>query len=331
MKKNLEVVRNFCNHLFDVYDEDESNGLDCEEVTLLLKDICIEYELPEMSDDQISDIIKKFDADGNGVFDREELFAIVEPLFTSTQSRDFKIDPQEIKRKLTEINITLGQKKGGGFIPGLRALLEEKQNCLDLAQKVKKRQGTIMENFAKQFLNQVGVPVQGKLTPIPEGGMPYSNKLLAAPRGGINMGTTPAIPPREPNQGPEPLSIFDSPDPGPRVSLYTPDIDVLNFNGINNSKDLLPLDNLTHPEVAVRNFKKSKTLGTKKATFGSPNRAKNSKRRASLGDSAVDCKIFWEQTFASFFFWIFGLEFAVPRGIWRIRRITAEICRICQI
>ena len=26
----------------------------------------------------------------------------------------------------------------------------------------------------------------------------------------------------------------------------------------------------------------------------------------------VDCKIFWEQTLASFFFWIFGLEFAEP-------------------
>jgi hypothetical protein len=27
----------------------------------------------------------------------------------------------------------------------------------------------------------------------------------------------------------------------------------------------------------------------------------------------------------------FGLQFAFPRGIWRIRQITAEICRICQI
>ena len=25
----------------------------------------------------------------------------------------------------------------------------------------------------------------------------------------------------------------------------------------------------------------------------------------------------------------FGLQFAFPRGIWRIRQITAEICRIC--
>ena len=42
----------------------------------------------------------------------------------------------------------------------------------------------------------------------------------------------------------------------------------------------------------------------------------------------VDCKIFWEQTLASFLEGNFGLQFAVPRGIWRIRQITAEICRI---
>ena len=46
---------------------------------------------------------------------------------------------------------------------------------------------------------------------------------------------------------------------------------------------------------------------------------------------ALESKNFWEQTFASFLEWNFGLEFADPRGIWRIRRITAEICRICQI
>jgi hypothetical protein len=45
----------------------------------------------------------------------------------------------------------------------------------------------------------------------------------------------------------------------------------------------------------------------------------------------VDCKIFWEQTLASFLERNFGLQFAVPRGIWRIRQIAAEICRICQI
>ena len=43
----------------------------------------------------------------------------------------------------------------------------------------------------------------------------------------------------------------------------------------------------------------------------------------------VDCKIFWEQNFASFLERNFGFEFAEPGGIWRIRQITAEICRIC--
>ena len=43
----------------------------------------------------------------------------------------------------------------------------------------------------------------------------------------------------------------------------------------------------------------------------------------------VDCKIFLEQTFASFLEWNFGLEFAEPGGIWRIQQITAGICRIC--
>ena len=48
-------------------------------------------------------------------------------------------------------------------------------------------------------------------------------------------------------------------------------------------------------------------------------------------ETGVDCKNFWEQTFASFLEWNFGLEFSDPRGIWRIRLITAGICRICQI
>ena len=39
----------------------------------------------------------------------------------------------------------------------------------------------------------------------------------------------------------------------------------------------------------------------------------------------VDCKIFWEQIFASFLEWNFGLEFAESGEIWRIRQITAEI------
>ena len=42
-------------------------------------------------------------------------------------------------------------------------------------------------------------------------------------------------------------------------------------------------------------------------------------------------KIFLEQTLASFLERNFGFQFAEPGGIWRIRRIIAEICRICQI
>jgi hypothetical protein len=52
------------------------------------------------------------------------------------------------------------------------------------------------------------------------------------------------------------------------------------------------------------------------------------KKRAG---GVLDRKIFWEQTFASFLESNFALEFAEPGGIWRIRQITAEICRICQI
>jgi hypothetical protein len=42
-------------------------------------------------------------------------------------------------------------------------------------------------------------------------------------------------------------------------------------------------------------------------------------------------EIFWDQAFASFLEMNFGLQLAEPGGIWRIRQITAEICRICQI
>lgn len=235
MKKNLEVVRNFCNHLFDVYDADDSNGLDSDEVTLLLKDICVEYQLPKMTDDQILDVIQKFDTDGNGVFDREELFAIVEPLFTSTQQHDCKIDLKEIKRKLKEINITL-EKKKGGFIPGLKALLAEKQNWLELLQNLNKRQSTIMENFAKQFLNHVTLPPPGNLSPLPQ------------------RGHTPATPIRDLTSTTQTLTMIEAFDPGPTFYPHTPDIDFLNQNGIKNSQNLLPFQNLTHPNRQPKNF-----------------------------------------------------------------------------
>ena len=47
--------------------------------------------------------------------------------------------------------------------------------------------------------------------------------------------------------------------------------------------------------------------------------------------NGLDCKIFWEHTFASSIERNFGFQFAEPGEIWRIRQITAEICRICQI
>ena len=58
---------------------------------------------------------------------------------------------------------------------------------------------------------------------------------------------------------------------------------------------------------------------------------KNSRPPSHPQSPRLDCKIFWEQNLASFFFGHFGLQFAVPRGIWRIGQITAVICRICQI
>ena len=51
----------------------------------------------------------------------------------------------------------------------------------------------------------------------------------------------------------------------------------------------------------------------------------------NLDTPPLDCKIFWEQTFANFLERNFGLQFAEPGEIWRIRQIPAEICRICQI
>ena len=46
-----------------------------------------------------------------------------------------------------------------------------------------------------------------------------------------------------------------------------------------------------------------------------------------IGAHVQDSKIFWQQNFASFLEWNFGLQFAHPRGIWVIRQITAGIFR----
>ena len=54
---------------------------------------------------------------------------------------------------------------------------------------------------------------------------------------------------------------------------------------------------------------------------------------SELNSTAIseNLPLFWNRLLQVFFFSIFGLEFAETGKIWRIRQITAEICRICQI
>ena len=76
-------------------------------------------------------------------------------------------------------------------------------------------------------------------------------------------------------------------------------------------------------------FSKHPPRPSKKHSANSPNACESTHSPdCTLG---LNCKIFWKQTFASFLERNFSLEFAEFGGIWRIRQITAEICRICQI
>jgi hypothetical protein len=126
-----------------------------------------------------------------------------------------------------------------------------------------------MENFAKQFLNQATLPPTNTLEPLPQ------------------RGNTPAIPIRERTTINQPFTTIETLDFGPRLPVYPLDIDFLNSNGINYSKNLLPLGDLTQPNSQVQNIKKSKTLGAQRVGIGSrqPSKIDGAKRRASLDAS----------------------------------------------
>ena len=59
--------------------------------------------------------------------------------------------------------------------------------------------------------------------------------------------------------------------------------------------------------------------------------AKFALRTSKLNSTAISENLPLRRSLAIFLEWNFGLELAVPRGIWRTRRITLKVPRMCQI
>ena len=133
MKSNSNYLKNFCDDLFDRYDEDGSGGLDNDEMKNFLNDLCTEYDIPNLNDEQVQMFFDQHDLDGNGVFDKNEIYAIVEPIYRESEKQkelkriemNNKMGPEEIKEKLSNLRDKLKddvQQSKGTYIPGLKNL-----------------------------------------------------------------------------------------------------------------------------------------------------------------------------------------------------------------
>ena len=65
---------------FDLYDEDKSGFLEREEIKKLLNDACGELGAPPITDQQLDEVIKTVDDNGDGKFSFEELFTVIGPI-----------------------------------------------------------------------------------------------------------------------------------------------------------------------------------------------------------------------------------------------------------
>ena len=65
---------------FDLYDADKSGYLEREEIKKLLNDACGELGAPPITDQQLDEVIKTVDDNGDGKFSFEELFVVIGPI-----------------------------------------------------------------------------------------------------------------------------------------------------------------------------------------------------------------------------------------------------------
>lgn len=84
--KHIEVdpgLKNLLKKMFLQYDIDNSDALEKDEITKLLDDICVELSRPEINKNELDELIKYCDTDGNGVFDFQELYDMLIPILSN--------------------------------------------------------------------------------------------------------------------------------------------------------------------------------------------------------------------------------------------------------
>ena len=160
-----------------------------------------------------------------------------------------------------------------------------------------------------------------------------SNHRRSSFRRGSKYSTPTLPPPKNPKKAiensPERLLI-------PENSIY------YKFRSTSNFFDANPFYALDRPTINSQISHLKKGIETSRTTTRAPiNKEKFAKsiwsndqpnsEKCLTDRPHLDSKNFWIRLLQVFFHRILANKFADPRGIWRIRQITPEICRICQI
>ena len=79
-------LRDIVQKAFDLYDADKSGFLEKDEIKKLLNDACGELGAPPITDQQLDEVIKTVDDNGDGKFSFEELYTVIGPILKSQLS-----------------------------------------------------------------------------------------------------------------------------------------------------------------------------------------------------------------------------------------------------
>ena len=79
-------LRDIVQKAFDLYDADKSGFLEKDEIKKLLNDACGELGAPPITDQQLDEVIKTVDDNGDGKFSFEELYTVIGPIIKSQLS-----------------------------------------------------------------------------------------------------------------------------------------------------------------------------------------------------------------------------------------------------
>ena len=79
-------LRDIVQKAFDLYDADKSGFLEKDEIKKLLNDACSELGAPPITDQQLDEVIKTVDDNGDGKFSFEELYTVIGPILKSQLS-----------------------------------------------------------------------------------------------------------------------------------------------------------------------------------------------------------------------------------------------------